>query len=65
MTIKQVKTGWQVDIQPGGRAGKRVKKTFITKAEAIGWERHIQAKVQESPEWSPPKKESPEWSPPK
>ena len=58
MTIKQVKTGWQVDIQPGGRAGKRVKKTFTTKAEAIGWERHIQAKVQESPEWSPPKKDA-------
>lgn len=58
MTINQVKTGWQVDIQPGGRAGKRVKKTFKTKAEAIAWERHIQAKVQESPEWSPPKKDA-------
>jgi integrase len=58
MTINQVKTGWQVDIQPGGRAGKRVKKTFKTKAEAIAWERHIQAKVQESPDWSPPKKDA-------
>lgn len=58
MTIRQVKTGWQVDIQPGGRAGKRVKKTFTTKAEATGWERHIQAKVQESPEWAPPKKDA-------
>lgn len=58
MAIKQVKTGWQVDIQPGGRSGKRVKKTFKTKAEAISWERFIQAKVQESPEWSPPKKDS-------
>lgn len=58
MTINQVKTGWQVNIQPGGRAGKRVKKTFKTKAEAIAWERHIQAKVQESPEWSPPKKDA-------
>jgi integrase len=57
MTIKQTKTGWQVNIQPGGRTGKRVKKTFSTKAEAIAWERHVRAKVQESPEWSPPKKE--------
>jgi integrase len=58
MTIKKVKTGWQVDIQPGGRAGKRIKKTHPTKAEAIGWERLIQAKVQTSPEWSPPKKDA-------
>lgn len=58
MTIKQVKTGWQVNIQPGGRSGKRVKKTFPTKAEAIAWERHIQARVQETPEWAPPKKDA-------
>lgn len=57
MTIKPVKTGWQVNIQPGGRAGKRVKKTFKTKLEAIAWERHVQAKVQESPDWQPPKKD--------
>lgn len=58
MTIKPVKTGWQVNIQPGGRSGKRVKKTFPTKAEALAWERHVQAKVQESPEWAPQKKDS-------
>jgi integrase len=58
MTIKPVKTGWQVNIQPGGRGAKRVKKTFPTKAEAIAWERHIRAKAQESPDWTPPKKEA-------
>lgn len=58
MTIKQVKTGWQVNIQPGGRAGKRVKKTLPTKAEAIAWERHVQAKSQESPDWAPQKKDA-------
>jgi integrase len=58
MTIKPVKTGWQVNIQPGGRSGKRVKKTFSSKAEAIAWERHIQARVQETPEWAPPKKDA-------
>ena len=58
MTIKQVKTGWQVNIQPGGRSGKRIKKTFPTKAEALAWERHVQAKVQETPEWSAPKKDA-------
>lgn len=57
MAIKQNKSGWQVNIQPGGRSGKRVKKTFPTKAEALAWERHVQAKVQETPEWTPPKKD--------
>lgn len=58
MTIKPVKTGWQVNIQPGGRAGKRIKKTFPGKAEALAWERHVQAKVQETPDWAPPKKDA-------
>lgn len=58
MTIKAVKTGWQVNIQPGGRGGKRLKKTFPTKAEAIAWERHIRAKVQEVPDWQAPRKDA-------
>lgn len=58
MTIKPVKTGWQVNIQPGGRGGKRLKKTFVGKAEALAWERHVRAKVQEVPEWLPPKKDA-------
>jgi integrase len=58
MTIKQVKSGWQVNIQPGGRTGKRVKKTLPTKAEAIAWERHVRAKTQESHDWQPKKKDS-------
>lgn len=53
MTIKPVKSGWQVNVQPGGRGAKRLKKTFPTKAEAIAWERHVQAKVQQTPEWAP------------
>lgn len=57
MTISQVKTGWQVNIQPGGRSGKRVKKTFKTKAEALAWERYTRAKVQINPEWVPAKKD--------
>lgn len=57
MAINQVKTGWQVNIQPGGRAGRRIKKTFKTKAEALAWERHVQAKVQDNPEWTPAKKD--------
>lgn len=58
MTIKAVKSGWQVNIQPGGRAGKRRKKTFATRAEAVAWERHIQAKVQQTPDWAPAPKDA-------
>ncbi|RJX30306.1 MAG: integrase [Oxalobacter sp.] len=57
MAITKVKTGWQVNIQPGGRGGKRVKKTFPSKAEALAWERHVRAKNQENPDWLPPKKD--------
>ncbi|WP_292938320.1 tyrosine-type recombinase/integrase [Noviherbaspirillum sp.] len=35
-----------------------MKKTFPTKAEGIAWERHVRAKVQESPDWAPPKKDA-------
>lgn len=55
---RDVTVGWQVDIMPGGRSGKRVRKSFKTKAEALAWERHIQAKVQSVPDWSPPKKDA-------
>lgn len=59
MAIKKLDSGkWQVNVQPGGRAGKRVKKSFSTKAEAIAWERHVQAKVQEDPAWAPPKRDA-------
>lgn len=57
MTIKQTEGGWLVDIQPGGRGGKRLRKTFKLRAEALAWERHVQAKVQSTPEWAPPKKD--------
>jgi len=59
MTIKQLDSEkWQCDIMPGGRGGKRIRKSFKTKAEAKAWERHIQAKVQAVPDWSPPKKDA-------
>lgn len=58
MTIKKTESGsWQVDIQPGGRSGKRIRKTFKLKADALGWERHIQAEVQEKPDWTPAKRD--------
>lgn len=34
MTIKKIKSGWQVDFRPEGRKGKRVRETFIRKRDA-------------------------------
>ncbi|WP_321943808.1 phage integrase [Paraburkholderia tropica] len=58
MAIKPVKSGWQVNVQPGGRGARRLKKTFPTKAEAVAWERHVQAKVQQTPDWAPAPKDA-------
>ena len=43
MAIKKISSGWQVDIQPGGRGQRRVRKTFPTKAEAQRFENKIRA----------------------
>lgn len=58
MAIKKTEAGWQVDIQPGGREGRRVRKILKTKAEALAWETHIRAKVQQEPEWRPKKRDT-------
>lgn len=57
MTIKRVEGGWLVDIKPGGRSGRRVRKTFEKKADALEWERWVRAQTQETPSWTPPKKD--------
>lgn len=57
MTIKSVKGGWLVDIKPGGRSGRRVRKTFEKKADALAWETWVRAQTQETPAWAPPKKD--------
>jgi len=45
MAIRKVTTGWQVDIQPGGRGSRRFRRTFKTQAEAKRFERHLQGKA--------------------
>lgn len=58
MAISKAVDGWLVDIQPGGRSGKRFRKTLPTKAEAIAWETWVKAQVQQSPEWQPTRRDS-------
>ncbi|NRO99502.1 tyrosine-type recombinase/integrase [Paraburkholderia sp. NMBU_R16] len=58
MTIKKTKSGWLVDIQPGGRGGKRYRKTLKTQAEAKAYEAWLTAKVAQAPEWVPAPRDS-------
>ncbi|MEW5250765.1 phage integrase [Microbulbifer sp. 2201CG32-9] len=57
MAINKVESGrWQADAQPQGRGGRRVRKTFNTKAEAIRWER-AQFATADKGEWTPPQRD--------
>ncbi|MES2832484.1 MAG: tyrosine-type recombinase/integrase [Pseudomonadota bacterium] len=57
MAISKNHTGWLVDIQPGGRGGKRFRKSFATKAEASAYDAWLKTKINETPDWQPAKKE--------
>lgn len=57
MTISKTNSGWQVDVQPGGRGGRRTRKTLPTKAEALAYEAWIKTKVAQAPEWQPARRD--------
>ncbi|MCS0582037.1 tyrosine-type recombinase/integrase [Massilia pinisoli] len=57
MSIKQTSAGWTVDIQPGGRGGKRLRKSFNTKAEAKAYEAWVKTQVTQDNAWEPKKKD--------
>ncbi|MBF0146712.1 MAG: tyrosine-type recombinase/integrase [Magnetococcales bacterium] len=57
MAIKKHSSGWQVDIQPGGRGGRRYRKTFSTKGEALRWEIFMKDRLRINSEWLPAKKD--------
>lgn len=56
MAIEQLPDGrWKVDVEP--IKGKRFRKTFKTKAEAMRFEATCRAKVIDAPAWSPKPKD--------
>jgi len=57
MSIKKAESGWLVDLQPGGRGGKRFRKTLDTKGEALAYEAWLKNKVREEPAWAPAQKD--------
>lgn len=45
MSVRKLESGkWQADAQPGGRLGKRIRKTFTTRREAEAWLRTLEEK---------------------
>lgn len=58
MALNKTAAGWVVDIQPGGRGGRRYRKTLPTKAEALAFEAWLKTKVTQSPEWQPAKRDA-------
>jgi len=53
--IKKIGEKWLVDLQPGGRLGKRIKRKFDTKREASRFEIHIKQKFLVNPDYEMPK----------
>lgn len=58
MSIKKADSGWLVDAQPGGRGGKRFRKTFKTQAEAKAYEAWLTTQVNQNPKWAPEKRDT-------
>lgn len=57
MSISRTEKGWLVDIQPGGRGAKRLRKTFRTQAEARNWEVWVKSNANNQADWMPEKKD--------
>ncbi|MFC3282838.1 phage integrase, partial [Litchfieldella rifensis] len=57
MGIKKTATGWCVDVRPDGRFGRRVRKTFKTKAEAKRFEDYLRGKAAAGEPYMPKKRD--------
>ena len=57
MSIKKVNGGWKVDIQPGGRGGKRFRKTLETQGEAKRYEAWVIANHTQDMDWNPKRRD--------
>lgn len=58
MAINEVENGWELNIKPGGRLGKQIRKIYKTKAEAKAAEIYYKSQFQKNPEWVPQKRDN-------
>lgn len=58
MGIKKLDNGkWELNIKPGGRLGKQIRRTYDTQGEAKAAKIYFESEVQKNPEWAPEKKD--------
>src|SRR5690606_28512677 len=58
MTVKKTNDGWIADVRPNGATGKRYRKRFTTKGEAIAYEAWLKSNSAQKPDWQPQKRDS-------
>jgi integrase len=58
VAIKKTPQGWLVDSQPGGRGGRRFRKTFKTLAEAKAYDAWLKTQVLQDAKWQPEKRDT-------
>lgn len=50
MAVTKLSTGkWQAQVFPNGRDGKRIRRQFATKGEALSFEKHVKDQTQDKP----------------
>ena len=50
MAVNKLSNGkWQAQVFPNGRDGRRVRRQFATKGEALAFERHLKEQAQDKP----------------
>ncbi|MEY0514422.1 site-specific integrase [Providencia manganoxydans] len=50
MTVRKIESGeWLCDIRPNGVNGKRIRKKFVTKGEALSYEKFILGEMEDKP----------------
>nr|VXZ91979.1 Uncharacterised protein [Klebsiella pneumoniae] len=53
MAVSKLPNGkWQAQVFPNGRDGKRIRRQFATKGEALAFERHIKIRLKISRGWA-------------
>jgi integrase len=56
--IRKSEAGWLVDSQPGGRGGKRFRKTFKTQSEAKAYDSWLKTQVNLNAHWTPERRDT-------
>jgi integrase len=57
MSVRKTDAGWIADVRPDGEHGKRYRRTFPTKREALEYEAWLKTNTAQTPDWQPKKRD--------